>query len=67
MNKQERKQKGFFKFKKRLQNFGFNINDIFNKNINLFYLKTTRTPCSCYMCSRAKYSRKVKHKYKTYE
>lgn len=67
MNKQEKKQKGFFKFKKRLQNFGYRIEDIFKKDINLFCLKTTSKPCSCYMCSEPKFNRKIKHKNKEHE
>lgn len=63
MNKQERKLKGFHKFKKRLQNFGYKIEDVVKEGYNLFCFKTTGKPCSCWMCSGQKYNRKQKHKY----
>lgn len=64
MNKQERKRKGIAKFKKRLQNYGYKIEDIFKEGYNLFCFKTTGKPCSCWMCKDKKFDRKEKHKNK---
>lgn len=57
MNKQERKLKGFHKFKKRLQNFGYKIEDVVKEGYNLFCFKTTGKPCSCNLCKRPRYKR----------
>lgn len=62
-NKLERKIKGFFKFKKRLLNYGLKQ----EKPTEYYIFKTTGKPCSCYMCSGLKHSRKQKHKLKNYE
>lgn len=64
MNKQERKLKGFHKFKKRLQNFGYKIEDVNRPDFNLHAFKTTGKPCSCWMCKGEKFDRKEKHKNK---
>lgn len=47
MNKQERKLKGMYKFKKRLKNYR-------REGTNSYIYKTTGKPCSCVMCSPAK-------------
>lgn len=60
MNKKERRQKQFYKLKKRLQNFKYKLEDLLEHNLYVF--KTTGKPCSCYICSGKKYSRKQKHK-----
>lgn len=67
-NKLERKVKGFFKFKKRLFNYGLNHSELNTENkANNYAFKTTGKPCSCYMCSGLKYSRNIKHKLKKYD
>lgn len=52
MNKLQRRLKGFYKYKKRLKNYGFT-------DTEHYILKTTGKPCSCFMCSpkdeKAKY------------
>lgn len=55
MNKQERKLKGFYKFKKRLANHSL-MNSMTNPESkgNIHAFKTTGKPCSCVMCSPAK-------------
>jgi hypothetical protein len=45
MNKQQRKLKGLFKYKKRLANYGLNIHS------KQYVFETTGKPCSCYLCS----------------
>lgn len=47
MNKQERKLKGIYKFKKRIKNYR-----VQGTNRNLF--RNQGKPCSCVMCSPAK-------------
>jgi hypothetical protein len=64
MNKQERKLKGLNKFKKRLKNYGYKIEDINKTNYNLYCFKTTGKPCSCWMCKGEKFNRKEKNKNK---
>jgi hypothetical protein len=64
MDKQERKLKGRYKFIKRLKKYGYKAVDAFKENHNLFVFKTTGSPCSCWMCSGDKFSRKIKHKNK---
>lgn len=54
MNKQERKEKGLFKYKKRLKNLGIKGNN--------YSYKTTGTPCSCAMCSPGKVEQKAKYR-----
>lgn len=61
MNKFERRVKGMFKFKKRLK-LWYPCSE--QRNNQHYTLKTTSTPCSCYMCSGESYSRKIKHKNK---
>lgn len=71
MNKQERKLKGIYKFKKRLENNGLTPKEIFKLEskgikLNLNCYRTTGKPCSCISCSpgklEEKYKYKVKHK-----
>jgi hypothetical protein len=62
MNKQERKLKGLNKFKKRLKNYGYKIEDVFKQGYNLFCFKTTGKPCSCFICRGEKFNRIEKHK-----
>jgi len=57
MNKQERKIKGQFKFKKRLKNY-----QLLNSEFKHYSLKTTGKPCSCYMCSPKKIQEKSKYR-----
>lgn len=55
MNKQERKLKGYYKFKKRLANHNLmkSMTNPDNRgNVNAF--RTTGKPCSCDLCSPAK-------------
>lgn len=65
MNKRERRLKGYFKFKKRLKNYGVTEemlqSDIFN-GFNCY--RTTGKPCSCAGCSPGKVGEKPKHKIK---
>lgn len=62
MNKQERKLKGQAKFKKRLKNYGFTLEDVNKPNYNLFSFKTSGRPCSCGICKGEKFNRNKKHK-----
>jgi hypothetical protein len=55
-NKGERQEKTMLKFKKRLKN------NFLKDNGFMYIFKTTGKPCSCFMCSGNKYSRKNKHK-----
>jgi hypothetical protein len=59
-NKGRRNELTQLKFKKRLKQCGLDFNDLVAPN-NLCALKTTGTPCSCFMCTN-KYKRKEKHK-----
>jgi hypothetical protein len=63
MNKQERKLKGLSKFKKRLKNYGYNLEDINKPNYNLYCFKTTGKPCSCNICKKPRYKRNKKKIY----
>lgn len=54
MNKQERRDKGNFKYLKRLKNLNI-------KGGNISY-KTTGKPCSCAMCSPGKIEDKAKYR-----
>lgn len=68
MNKHERRLKGYHKFKKRLKNYRINPEVMLSteaKSVN-YALKTTGKPCSCFICSGQKYSRKTKHKNSTH-
>lgn len=56
MNKFERKLKGYYRYKKRLKNYGLKEED------GHYYLKTSGKPCSCWLCKNKKYNRKIKHK-----
>ena len=58
MNKAERKRKEHFKYIKRCKAMGLDPDD---PNIKKCYKKQGK-PCSCYICSYQKYSRKKKHK-----
>lgn len=61
MNKQERKLKGFHKFKKRLKNFTYDVGvNITNASYNA--LRSTGTPCSCPVCSPGKVEEKAKYR-----
>lgn len=55
MNKQERKLKGYYKFKKRLANHNL-LKSMTNPEWkgNLHAFKTTGKPCSCILCSPSK-------------
>jgi len=63
VDKQERKLKGIYKFKKRLQNYGYKIEDVLKQGYNLFCFKTTGKPCSCPCCSPGKIEEKAKYRY----
>lgn len=54
MNKQERKLKGQYKFKKRIRK-GLHVS-----NLNKY--RTTSTPCSCFVCSPGKIEEKAKYR-----
>jgi len=56
-NKNERREKGKHKFKKRIENYGLQ-----NSLSKHFSLKTTGKPCSCAMCSPSKIGEKAKYK-----
>ena len=58
MDKARRTQLKLLKFKKRLKLYGIKITDLGNHNA----FRTTGKPCSCFMCSPIKFSRKKKHK-----
>jgi len=64
INKFQRKLKERTKFKKRLKNYGFSLEDARNPNNNLHVFKTTGRPCSCWCCKRDRFNRKEKHKNK---
>lgn len=61
MNKQERKLKGEAKFKKRLQNFTYNVGENIT-NASYHALRSTGTPCSCPICSPGKVEEKAKYR-----
>jgi len=54
-NKKERQLKGYYKFKKRLQNYGLSVH-------NGYKLKNTCKPCSCAMCSPGRVEEKAKYR-----
>jgi hypothetical protein len=60
MNKQERKLKGIYKFKKRLNNLN-NCSKLRNRQDYTY--KTTGKPCSCPICSPGKVEDKAKYRY----
>ena len=60
MDKQERKLKGLYKFKKRLINMN-NCSKIRNRQDYAY--KTTGKPCSCAICSPGKVEEKAKYRY----
>ena len=57
MNKARRFELKMLKFTKRLKQLGLNVKE---HNVNAY--RTTGQPCSCYICSPYKFSRKIKHK-----
>lgn len=57
MDKKRRFELKMLKFKKRLKQLGLTTKE---GNFNCY--RTTGQPCSCYMCSPYKFSRKTKHK-----
>lgn len=54
MNKFERRLKGYYKYQKRLKNYGL-------QGVNHYVLKSTGKPCSCEMCSPGKVEDKAKY------
>jgi hypothetical protein len=65
MNKQERKLKGYFKFKKRLKNYQITEERLQKYGLKgLYCYKTTGKPCSCAMCSPGKVEEKPKYRIK---
>ena len=56
-NKGERQRKTKLKYLKRLKKW-----NLLDKKGNFFAFKSTGSPCSCWLCSGSKYSRKKKHK-----
>jgi hypothetical protein len=56
MISRERVKKMYSHYRKRMKKRGIKEND------NWHALRTTGSPCSCYMCSGEKYNRKEKHK-----
>lgn len=70
MNKQERKLKKFYKFKKRIKLLikkgikNITITHSKNSNVPFNCYRTTGKPCSCYMCSPGKLGEKDKYKEK---
>lgn len=78
MNKGDRNRKEKQKFKKRLNNYGINFDDLDDgfmeskrgkRKINYNCLRTTGKPCSCVMCSpnEEKPQHKVKHKKRNWD
>lgn len=59
MNKKRRFELKMLKFKKRLKQLGLTL-----KQGNFHAYITSGKPCSCYLCSPNKFSRKQKHKNK---
>lgn len=59
-NKGRRNELTQLKFKKRLKNYQLDLNT--DVPHNFWALKSTGTPCSCFMCSSDKYKRAEKHK-----
>jgi len=57
MDKARRFELKMLKFTKRLKQLRLTIKE---GNFNSY--RTTGQPCSCYMCSPYKFSRKIKHK-----
>lgn len=59
LNKKRRFELKMLKFKKRLKQLGLTL-----KEGNFHAYRTSGQPCSCFMCSGLKFSRKTKHKNK---
>jgi hypothetical protein len=59
MDKKRRFELKMLKFKKRLTQLG-----LLSKEGTFNCYRTSGKPCSCYMCSPYKFSRKTKHKNK---
>lgn len=51
-----RHKKMWSKYLRRLKLYGFTVND------NQHVFRSHGKPCSCFLCSGEKYSRKIKHK-----
>jgi hypothetical protein len=61
MNKGRRNELKMLKFKKRLQQVGFKLQDAYKPGNRLFCYKTSGKPCSCWACSPKdrKYNRAI--------
>jgi hypothetical protein len=57
MDKGRRSELTKLKFKKRLNQVGFSMEDVHKPNNNLWAYKSTGKPCSCFICSGRKYDR----------
>lgn len=63
MDKGRRQELTQLRFVKRLKNLSISL----DKKDEFYCYKEQGKPCSCYMCSYRKYSRKQKHKHLIFE
>lgn len=62
MGKAKRRKDAIRVFKKRVKLFMAVTTRPEQVDYKLFHLKTSATPCSCWLCRGEKYTRKQKHK-----